>query len=145
MAGANPFDSGGSGQSSGFSLPSGGAKLKRDKRSIAAYLKEEFTRTNNKKGLNDYIDGVCDSQKPIDDPDTIDWYKWIIAGGMTYDEFGKKGNTDNHTFCFYKSTKRFHIYKMFITAAIKKLLTIFHIIILLITFLFYFNFFSYYY
>ena len=67
------------------------SKSRRDKRAIATYLKNECVRANDPKPLNEHLDQFCDPSKPIDDPDTIDWYRTIIAGGMAFDDFSKKG------------------------------------------------------
>lgn len=68
-----------------------GSLLKRGKRAVALYVKEEYSKTSNSKPLNDQLDAVLDPQQPIDDFENIDTCKWLIAGGLTFDEFAKKG------------------------------------------------------
>lgn len=69
-----------------------GGLMKRDKRTVAVYLKEESSKANNLKPLIDHLDYILDPHKPIDDFESLDSCKWIIAGGLTFEEFGKKGN-----------------------------------------------------
>lgn len=41
--------------------------------------------------LNELLDILLNPSKPIDDWETIDWCKWLMAGGRTPDEFASTG------------------------------------------------------
>lgn len=97
MASYNPSSSSSSITSSSAGAPASGSVIKREKRTVASYLKEESAKARNLKPLNDYLDSVLDPKKPIDDFENLDTCKWIIAGGMTFDEFGKKGNPESRS------------------------------------------------
>ena len=58
---------------------------------MALYLKKEISKAERSKKLPDHLDYLLDPQRPITDSDNIDSCKWIIAGGLTYEDFGKKG------------------------------------------------------
>jgi len=50
------------------------------------------TGTNtNPPYLNELLDVLLNPSKPIDDWETIDWCKWLMAGGRTPDEFANTG------------------------------------------------------
>ncbi|XP_035829845.1 E3 ubiquitin-protein ligase UBR3 isoform X2 [Aplysia californica] len=113
----NPFESpgsskAGSGHSNVGTLGSTGANQKRDKRSVAVYLKGESTKGNNSKPLNDFLDNICEPQKAIDDLEAIDWCKWIISGGLTFEEFSKKvSDYDSSVMCGLVWTAHFVAYR----------------------------------
>ena len=65
--------------------------MKRGKRTVATYLKGECLRPNGQQQLGDLLDYLLDPTKSLDDFDRIDWCRWIIAGGTTFDEFAKTG------------------------------------------------------
>lgn len=69
------------------------ALLKRGKRSVASLFKGEWSRRNGSpKAFKEFLDYLFDPRrKSIEDVDTIDWCRWIIAGGATFDEFSAAG------------------------------------------------------
>lgn len=71
------------------------ALLKRGKRNIAKLFKGECTgKFGENESLTNLLNTLLDPKaKQIDDVDTIDWCRWLIAGGSTFDEFAKLGNT----------------------------------------------------
>lgn len=96
MASHNPSSSSSSISSSTTSTttgPASGSIIKREKRSVALYLRDESAKSHNLKPLNDYLDSLLDPKKPIDDFESIDTCMWIISGGVTFEEFTKKGES----------------------------------------------------
>lgn len=70
------------------------ALMKRDSRqAVVAYVREECLKHPNPKCLNDMLDTHLDPAKAIDDFDSIQWLKWLMAGGPEYDLFAKKGGS----------------------------------------------------
>lgn len=65
--------------------------LKKGKRGAAAYIHADCIG-----GTPTYLGGLLDvllnPAKPIDDWETINWCKWLMAGGRTPDEFASIGN-----------------------------------------------------
>lgn len=63
------------------------------KRGAAAYI--SLTTGRDTGGcppyLNELLDVLLNPSKPIDDWETIDWCKWLMAGGRTPDEFASTG------------------------------------------------------
>ncbi|GFO41996.1 E3 ubiquitin-protein ligase ubr3-like [Plakobranchus ocellatus] len=101
-----------SSMSSTSSGPNSGAIKKREKRAVALYLKEEISKPERSKNVSDHLDYPLDPQRPIDDPDNIDSCKWIIAGGLTYEDFGKKVREyDNSVMCGLVWTANFVAYR----------------------------------
>ena len=39
--------------------------------------------------LNELLDHILHFEKPIDDPDTVEWCRSLIGGGRDYDEFAR--------------------------------------------------------
>lgn len=86
--------------------------MKREKRSVAIYLKEQSAKSNNTKPLNDHLDYILDPNKKIDDFENLDSCKWIIAGGLTFEEFGKKvRDYDSSVMCGLVWTANFVAYR----------------------------------
>lgn len=65
--------------------------LKRSKRSVAVYMKTECSRQNEPQKLTDLLDHLLNPEKAIDDFETLDWCRWLISGGSTFEEFAKTG------------------------------------------------------
>ncbi|CAN7992707.1 unnamed protein product [Ixodes hexagonus] len=86
--------------------------IKKGKRGAAAYFQSECARTSNPKQLNELLDIILDPRKPIDIWDTIDWCKWLMAGGKTPDEFSQTVRRyDNATTCGLVWTANFVAYR----------------------------------
>ena len=65
--------------------------MRKGKRGAAVYVKAECSRTTDPQQLNELLDTLLNPQKPIDELETVDWIKWLIAGGKTPDEFASTG------------------------------------------------------
>ena len=65
--------------------------MKRGKRPVAKYIKDECSSPGTPKSLSELLDYLLDPRKVLDDFDRMDWLRWIIAGGTTFDEFAKEG------------------------------------------------------
>lgn len=84
------------------------------KRGAAAYI--SLTTGRDTGGcppyLNELLDVLLNPSKPIDDWETIDWCKWLMAGGRTPDEFASTVRTyDNATTCGLVWTPNFVAYR----------------------------------
>ncbi|KAK3103122.1 hypothetical protein FSP39_016629 [Pinctada imbricata] len=90
------------------------ALLKRGKRSVASYFKAEWSRkSGSHKSFKEFMDYLFDPRrKSIDDVETIDWCRWLIAGGSTYDEYSKTVRSfDNAVTCGLVWTANFVAYR----------------------------------
>ena len=67
------------------------ALLRRGKRHVARYFKEECSRPSGHPQLDELLDYLLDPNKKVDDFEIIDWCKNIIAAGMTFEEFRREG------------------------------------------------------
>ena len=66
--------------------------MKRGKRTVAHYVKSEcLMKAPGQPQLAALLNFFLDCNKSIDDYDTLDWCKWLISGGETFDEFAKTG------------------------------------------------------
>ncbi|XP_041366438.1 E3 ubiquitin-protein ligase UBR3-like [Gigantopelta aegis] len=94
-------------------MPSGSVALsKRSKRSVATYFKGECGKQCNPQKLHDFLEHILSSARPIDEFETIDWCKWLIAGGSTFDEFSKiVRQYDNAITCGLVWTANFVAYR----------------------------------
>uniref|UniRef100_A0A8C6Q7G2 E3 ubiquitin-protein ligase n=1 Tax=Nothobranchius furzeri TaxID=105023 RepID=A0A8C6Q7G2_NOTFU len=85
-----------------------------DKRSTAARLKAELTRTDNSSGLRqlqELLDAVLNPEKTAD-TEALDWCKCLIAGGEGFEEFCKTVRSyDNATLCGLVWTANFVAYR----------------------------------
>ncbi|RUS70818.1 hypothetical protein EGW08_021418, partial [Elysia chlorotica] len=98
--------------SSSSSGATSGAIKKREKRAVALYLKKEISKAERSKKLPDHLKYLLDPQRPIDDFDNIDSCKWFIAGGLTFEEFGKKVKEyDSSVMCGLVWTANFVAYR----------------------------------
>ncbi|KAJ8313482.1 hypothetical protein KUTeg_008043 [Tegillarca granosa] len=90
------------------------ALLKRGKRSVASFFKAEcFRQCGTHRTLQDFLNFLFDPKtKSIDDLDVLDWCRWLIAGGATFDEFGKTVRQyDNAVICGLVWTANFVAYR----------------------------------
>lgn len=70
------------------------AIMKRGKRTVAHYVKSEcLMKAPGQPQLAALLNFLLDCNKSVDDYDTLDWCKWLISGGETFDEFAKTGKT----------------------------------------------------
>jgi hypothetical protein len=74
-----------------MAAPEMSALLKRSKRSVAVHMKTECSKQHEPQKLTDLLDHLLNPEKPIDDFETLDWCRWLISGGSTFEEFTKTG------------------------------------------------------
>lgn len=65
--------------------------MKKGKRGAAAFIHADCSNSAPRKSLDDLLDILLNPSKAIDEWDTIDWCKWLMAGGRTPDEFSSIG------------------------------------------------------
>ena len=70
--------------------------MKKGQRGAAAYI-QECCRSSRPENLNKLLDKLLDPSKPLKEFETIEWLKWLMAGGCTPDEFAATG-TKLHLF-----------------------------------------------
>lgn len=65
--------------------------MKKGKRGAASYIHNECVNQVNSRHLSEILDILLNPAKAIDEWETIDWLKWLIAGGKTPDEYSTLG------------------------------------------------------
>uniref|UniRef100_A0A0C9QRP8 E3 ubiquitin-protein ligase n=1 Tax=Fopius arisanus TaxID=64838 RepID=A0A0C9QRP8_9HYME len=86
--------------------------MNKGKRGAAAYIYAECRGTGRGKQLDDLLDLLLTPGKPIDDWETIDWCKWLMACGCSPDEFSTTViKYDNATTCGLVWTPNFVAYR----------------------------------
>ncbi|XP_014242045.1 E3 ubiquitin-protein ligase Ubr3 isoform X2 [Cimex lectularius] len=86
--------------------------MKKGKRGAAAFVLQDCLNSNPGRCLEDILDSVLNPAKAIDDWETIDWCKWLMAGGNTPDEFSSTVRRyDNATTCGLVWTANFVAYR----------------------------------
>lgn len=65
--------------------------MSKGKRATAAYVHADCAAERYPQHLKEVLDNLLNPIKPIDDWETIDWCKWLMAGGRTPDEFASTG------------------------------------------------------
>lgn len=86
--------------------------FKKGKRFAAAYLQVECAKSTNPPLLKELLDILLDPKKSIDSWDTIDWCRYLMAGGKTPDEYGQTVRRyDNATTCGLVWTANFVAYR----------------------------------
>lgn len=64
--------------------------MKKTKRAAAEYVHKDCC-SNHTQHLNEILDILLNPANSIDDWDTIDWCRWLVASGHTPDEFSNIG------------------------------------------------------
>lgn len=59
--------------------------MKKIKRSTIATIK------SSSDSLRDFLNELLAPVKGINDPETIEWCRWLMAGGLTPEEFANEG------------------------------------------------------
>ena len=54
-------------------------------------MKSECQKQTDSQKLVDLLDHLLNPEKPIDEYETLDWLRWLISGGSTFDEFARTG------------------------------------------------------
>ncbi|GLG92566.1 Uncharacterized protein GBIM_00221 [Gryllus bimaculatus] len=86
--------------------------MKKGKRGAAAYVHADCSNSTSPQHLNELLDVLLNPGKTIDEWETIDWCKWLIAGGKTPDEFSSiVRRYDNATTCGLVWTANFVAYR----------------------------------
>lgn len=86
--------------------------LAKGKRAAAAYVHADCSNNPSPQHLNLVLDFLLNPEKDIGEWDTIEWCKWLIAGGRTPDEFANTVRTyDNATTCGLVWTPNFVAYR----------------------------------
>ena len=65
--------------------------MKKGKRGAAAYVHADCSNSGSPQHLSELLDLLLNPGKAIDEWETIDWCKWLMAGGRTPDEFSSIG------------------------------------------------------
>lgn len=65
--------------------------MKKGKRGAASYIHNECVNQVSSRHLSEILDTLLNPAKAIDEWETIDWLKWLIAGGKTPDEYSTLG------------------------------------------------------
>ncbi|CAH1116050.1 unnamed protein product [Phaedon cochleariae] len=86
--------------------------MSKGKRATAAYIHADCSKERNPQHLSEVLDNLLNPQKAIDEWETIDWCKWLMAGGRTPDEFTSTVRAyDNATTCGLVWTPNFVAYR----------------------------------
>ena len=72
--------------------------IRKGKRGAAAYVQAECNSAKSEPSkspqhLNALLDHLLHPEKPIDDQDTIDWCRWLVGGGRSYEDFAANGES----------------------------------------------------
>ncbi|XP_023311445.1 E3 ubiquitin-protein ligase Ubr3 isoform X2 [Anoplophora glabripennis] len=86
--------------------------MSKGKRATAAYIHADCSNERSPQHLNEVLDNLLNPAKAIDEWETIDWCKWLMAGGRTPDEFSSTVRAyDNATTCGLVWTPNFVAYR----------------------------------
>ncbi|XP_071446964.1 E3 ubiquitin-protein ligase Ubr3 isoform X2 [Hetaerina americana] len=86
--------------------------MRKGKRGAASFVKDECHNTSSPVHLNKLLNLLLNPNKAIDEWETIDWFKWLMAGGDTPDEFAANVRRyDNATTCGLVWTANFVAYR----------------------------------
>lgn len=88
--------------------------LRRDKRTVAASLKAECSRPDGRgvQLLSELLDNVLSPKRPAAEAEAIEWCKWLMAGGESFDDFCKTVRAyDDATLCGLVWTANFVAYR----------------------------------
>lgn len=75
--------------------------IKKGKRQAASYIQSFCSNHHCPDITNEVFDSILNPANPIDDWDTIDWCRWLLAGGKSPEEYTQTGNKIEH----YYSTR----------------------------------------
>ncbi|XP_075237272.1 ubr3 ubiquitin ligase isoform X2 [Lycorma delicatula] len=86
--------------------------MKRGRRGAASHIHSDCSNAGSPRLLNELLDILLNPGKNIDEWETIDWCKWLMAGGRTPDEFSSiVRRYDNATTCGLVWTANFVAYR----------------------------------
>nr|CAI5859026.1 unnamed protein product [Callosobruchus analis] len=75
--------------------------MSKGKRATAAYIHADCSSGRNPLHLNEVLDNLLNPVKAIEEWETIEWCKWLMAGGRTPDEFSSTGKDFVSSHSFY--------------------------------------------
>ena len=67
------------------------ALMKRGKRTMAIYVRDECLRSSAYPQLTELLNHILDPRTQLSDFERIDWCRWLVAGGETFEEFANTG------------------------------------------------------
>ncbi|GFT69321.1 e3 ubiquitin-protein ligase ubr3 [Nephila pilipes] len=86
--------------------------IKKGKRATAAYIQGVCTSQSNSDITNEVFDSILNPLVPINDWDSIDWCRWLLAGGRTPEDYTQTVRRyDNATTCGLVWTANFVAYR----------------------------------
>lgn len=65
--------------------------MKKGRRGAAAHIHADCANNTSSGVLGEILDILLNPGKAIDEWETLDWIKWLMAGGRTPDEFSSIG------------------------------------------------------
>lgn len=65
--------------------------MKKGRRGAAAHVHADCANNTSSAILGDILDILLNPGKAIDEWETLDWMRWLMAGGRTPDEFSSIG------------------------------------------------------
>lgn len=65
--------------------------MKKGRRGAAAHVHADCANNTSSAILGDVLDILLNPGKAIDEWETLDWMRWLMAGGRTPDEFSSIG------------------------------------------------------
>lgn len=68
--------------------------IKKGKRKAAAFIQIFCSDHTNPDVTNGVFDSILNPNISIDDWDTIEWCRWLLAGGETPEDFAQTGNKE---------------------------------------------------
>lgn len=68
--------------------------MQKGKRAAAAFLNADLSNDGQSHHLDALLEVLLNPEEPINNSETIDWCKWLIAGGRTPSEFSSIGKLD---------------------------------------------------
>lgn len=75
--------------------------MQKGKRAAAAFLNADLSNDGQSHHLDALLEVLLNPEEPINNSETIDWCKWLIAGGRTPSEFSSIGML-NLLYNFYR-------------------------------------------
>lgn len=70
--------------------------MSKGKRATAAYIHADCAAKRNPQHLKEVLDNLLNPAKRMDEWETIDWCKWLMAAGRTPDEFASTGRSEKY-------------------------------------------------
>lgn len=90
--------------------------IRKGKRGAAAFVQAECHSAKNEPAkwppahLHALLDHLLHPEKSINDGEMIDWCRWLVGGGSSYEDFAASGNNNFH-FSFLATNASSHTNK----------------------------------